>query len=485
MAGDLVRDRIMRVLPALLMLMIGAFWLASARTYLPHVDDFFMVTWAKAIAEGASFPVDALARSYPLAELFTLTPRLHSLVLATHFRAFGVSLESLLLFRAMLFLLSAGLVAIVAWQRRLNLVLVFFPALLCLSMLHTGLRPEGTALVFLFGGLALLMSSPASDAWPDLGRRTIGKTLIVLAPLAAPSALAYGAGLLIASDLRDLGRRRLWRLALEDIIALATGILVLGAMVGFDYAGFLQTYLKASEAITLVKLEPAQLVKGTLLIAAALIAWRTSPDAAFVVGAVGLGTLITLALHNKISISLPLTGLALLVLADLGSQHLRMQSWASAGLVVIFTALFFNQAVFAVASRAAPDAAAAVRSFAQRARAEGRTLLVDEVAAFHGLRLDIGGTKSWTWSMPSPKFRPVSTQDLREGESWIVSAYTIHGWLRSTSVEGFPEESRETARRLPALPCLLGRNSCRLPSVRWGYYLAERRDGLIKVRAVP
>jgi hypothetical protein len=485
MKGSLVPDGARQYMAPLAAIMTGAIWLACESVYLPHVDDLFELVWGKAIADNAALPVHALQRFLTTPDYFQYAPRLHNYALAGFFRAFGFNVESLLLYRSTAFVLSAGIISAAAIRLKLPLVAVFFPFLLCLTMLHTGLRPEGTALLPFAGGFALLWGDEAAHGASSFRKRTLAKSLIVLAPLAAPSALAYGAALLIVSDLHDLRRRPICLLALEDAVALTVGILALGAMTGFDYAGFVRVYTTAGEQVVLHNDMLTRVGKGAALIAAAYFTRGLSRHAAFAGYTVGLATLLSIGLHNKISISVPLMGLATLALADTVSQNSRWREAVWGLACAIFSIVFTNQVIFALGSHADPESEVAVRTFAQQARAEGRTLLVDEIAAIHGLKLDVGDAFAWTWSLRHPDARPKSIEDIREGESWIVSTYTIHGWLRSERVVGFPENWPTAEKHLPGLPCLVGRNSCRLPSVRWGYYLVERRNGVISVHSVP
>lgn len=476
-----------RLIAPLATVLLGCVWLASERAYLPHVDDLFMITWAKTVAEGGPLPVHALKRFLASPDFFAYSPRLHILALAAQFKAFGASVESVLGFRALLFAPAALVVAIAATRKRLDMVALLFPALLCLTMLHTGLRFEGTAMVLLLGGFMLLWLGDSTPGRRDTATRIAAKSLVILAPLAASSALAYGAAILIVSDVRDLTLRRrgIGQLAIEGIMALAVGILVLGTMIGFDYAKFVQVFTAAGENNVLFALAPMRMVNGLALLVAAFVMRRAAPEATFPVTAIGLGSLFSLVLHNKISISVPLTWLAVLLLADAASRQTRWRHMVLGVAAAVFVAMSFNQIQSLALARSSPDAGTAVRAFADQARREKRPLLVDEIAAIHGLRLDLGDAYAWTWSLPHPGSRPLGIEQIAEGESWIVSTYTIHGWLRSKGVAGFPESAPPSDKSLRGLPCLIGRNSCRLPAMRWGYYLIERRDGAVQVRAVP
>lgn len=147
-----------RSIAPLAMIVLGCVWLASERAcILPHVDDLFMITWAKTVAEAGSLPVHALKRFLATPDFFAYSPRLHILAMAAQFKAFGANIESVLGFRAITFALSALAVAVAAVHKRLSIVALFFPAALCLTMLHTGLRFEGTALALLLHGFAALL----------------------------------------------------------------------------------------------------------------------------------------------------------------------------------------------------------------------------------------------------------------------------------------------------------------------------------------
>lgn len=466
---------------ATLLIALIASWLASRALYLPHVDDLFIAAWAKAEADGASMPVHALSRFLVSPEYFQFSPKGHILALAVMFGVFTDPIDAVLALRVAVFVMAA---AIVAYRcREMPIVSIFFPLLLGITMLHTGLRWEGSALVLLLGGIMLLWETEPGSGLGTFARRTLAKTLIVLAPLAAPSALAYGAGILLVADLRQLSWRNLPALALEGAIALLVGILALGAMIGFDFHEFLRVYGAAGEGNVLLNFAPMRVFNGAGLLAVAFVLRHRAPRTSWLTAAIGLGALISVYLHNKISISIPMSSLALLLIADEAVKDRRRALWLTAGTIAL--ALYVNQIQFALLSRAEPAAAAEVHAFAERARSEGRTLLVDEIAGIHGLGLDLQQAYAWTWSLQHPNSRPGSIEAIKDGESWIISTYTIHGWLRSSGVAGFPVRAPAEASALRGLPCLLGRNSCRLPKTRWSYYLVERRNGEISMQIAP
>lgn len=471
---------------ALLPIALGTIWLSLGSVYLPHVDDLYIIAWAKTVADGAALPVHALSRFYPEPDYFLNAPRLHIYSLAAWIKAFGWSLDSLLAFRATLFAATSAVIVAVAVRRDLPLLAVFFPVALLVAMLHTGQRPESTALLLFTVGLAILWADSEPGRPISAAIRTLAKIALVLAPLAWPSALAYSAGLLIASDLRDFSRRPLRQLVAEDLIVLTIGVLALGVMVGFDYAEFLRVYLGVTkEHDDILSFNRMRFFNGSLLLIGAYLVRRQAGDVAFVVAAIGVGMLLGLILHTKLAISFPLVWLALLAMLDAASRDMRWRQAAWAVAAATFVVFLANQSVFALAARNSPTAAAAVQQFADTARREGRTLLTDEIGATFGLGLQIDGVYSWSFGLLHPAGRVKSVDQIREGESWIISSYTVHGWLKSTGVDGMPARRPEIDGLLPGTPCLTGRNSCRLPALRWAYYLIERRGGVVSIRMTP
>lgn len=477
-----------RLLPVAV-ICLGALWLHTERAFLPHVDDVVSYIWGRTLADGAAYPVHALSRSWQTPALFEYQTRLHFHVMSFFLRVFGTTnIEALLAFRALAFVLAAGIVTMAARHLKLPMVAIFFPLFLCLTMLHSGLRPEGTALPLFLGGFVLLWSGIDDIGHTRLRfiKRTFAKTLIILSPLVWPSMLPFGAALLLVSDARDLRRLPIWQLAIEGAIALGIGLAAHGLMINFNYVAFVQAYQALSEGYEdLFSFNKGRFLNGAALIGLGYLVRNRSPHAAFAGYAVGVGFLIALVLHSKFTISIPLNALAFTAIADALTRDHQLRTPVFATAATVCAVLFVNQAIFLVASKDSPAAQAAVQAFAKAARAEGRPLLVDEVAAIHGLKLDMGDDFAWSYSQALPANRPHSVDKIREGESWIVSMYTIHGWLKSEIVKGIPEPKPEAARSLPALPCLLGRNSCRLPAVRWGYYLIERRNGEISIRLTP
>jgi hypothetical protein len=481
------RPLVSSILWPMVIIVFGALWLRSERAFLPHVDDVVSLVWGQTLAEGAPYPVHALSRSWQSSALFEYQTRLHFHVMSFFLRVFGLTnIEALLAFRAIAFVMAAGIVTVAARHLKLPMVALFFPLFLCLTMLHSGLRPEGTAMPLFLTGFALLWCDGDDPTTLRLIKRTLAKILIILSPLVWPSMLPYGAAVLIVSDLRDVRRRPLGLLAVEDAIALGVGLVAHGTMINFEYVAFVQAYQALSEGYEdLFSFNPGRIANGLTLIALAYGVRTLSPQAAFAGYSVGLGFLIALVLHSKFTISIPMNVLAVTVMADVLTRDSRWRTPVFTLAALACAVLYTNQTIFLLTSKDSPEARSEVQAFAQTARAEKRPLLIDEVAAIHGLQLDVRDAYSWSYSQALPANRPLSVDKIQEGESWIVSFYTVHGWLRSELPTGIPQPKPNAARSVVGLPCLLGRNSCRLPAIRWGYYLIERRNGKIEIRLTP
>lgn len=464
-------------------ILVGVVWLGSPGAYVPHVDDLFIAAWARASVGQSPGDVPEIAEFVPSPEWFRLLTNGHVLALGTAFEVMGLATVSATVYRAALFAITAGLVGWYCWRQNWRLAATVVPAGILLVHLHAGLRFEITALPLMFGGLIGLLLAPARTG--RVGVRFAAKLAIVLAPLAAPSALVYGAAALIVAFVRDaiLDRRPL--AVLEDIVALAVGIVLLGLMIDFRYADFVGFLGSLSDDVPVLTLAPDRLASGLIVLALAVLVWRRSREAGLIAATVGLGNLFALVGHSKMPIATPLLTFAVLALVETVQKAGWQRLIARGGVIAVFTLLFVNQTVFALLSS---RDSASIDIVAERARAErdaGRRVLIDEVTAFHALDLDTTGMIGWTWSRRFPLNRPADINEVTAGETWIVSAYTIHGWLKSNRVAGFPGRDAPLAARFPPIGCWFGRNSCDLPRSKWGFYIVTRDATGVRLETVP
>ena len=106
-------------------------------------------------------------------------------------------------------------------------------------------------------------------------------------------------------------------------------------------------------------------------------------------------------------------------------------------------------------------------------------MVVDEAAAKYLYDYRIADKLSWTWLLEFPAWRPYQLDKLQPHDLWVVSRYTLMGYLRG---EHFLVPDLNLAavpyKTTPRLLCWLGRSSCRLPARRFDYVLVWRdKDG--------
>jgi hypothetical protein len=184
-------------------------------------------------------------------------------------------------------------------------------------------------------------------------------------------------------------------------------------------------------------------------------------------------------------IATPLLSLAIVALIEAFAPDGMRRRIARVGLTLTILVLFANQTIFAVLSNRDPTSLRAAGDLARAERDAGRRVLIDEVTAFHALDLDTRGMVGWTWSRRFPLNRPLDVNEITDGETWIISAYTIHGWLKSSRVAGFPGRDTPLAARFPPVGCWFGRNSCDFPRVKWQFYVVTRNQTGAVIKTIP
>ena len=75
-----------------------------------------------------------------------------------------------------------------------------------------------------------------------------------------------------------------------------------------------------------------------------------------------------------------------------------------------------------------------------------------------------------------PLARAEELQELRDGEVWYLSPYTLFAYLKGHTDIARALSDDVTYNRTPQLPCVMGRHSCRLPADGWTMLRLER-DG--------
>jgi len=440
-----------------------------------YADDLFYGAWGGYYGQTGKFTSAVLARQFPHLTELLIYPPLHMLMQGWFFRLVGYSSASADWYDAIACLL-ASLGWILAF-RRLGLgawSLAAAPLALA-AFCFIGQRPELTGIPLAALGLAALLG-------PSRPERFIGRLLLVLAPLAAPSALGFAGLLLALFTLEEAWRRRSVLPLLDSALAGFIGLLTLGVMIGFRYGEFLhaltwhQSRLGEGNMADSSKMGRAAFA----LVTAGLVWWRsrrTGPTLLLL--AIGLGMAASMFIHMRAGTEITMTGLSIILAVLCLVPQGRWRN--AAALVLLAGQLILTGDLFFFWSLSKADAALdqKTRTAVESLRAEGRTVVVDEAAAKYLYDYQIADKISWTWLLEFPAWRPYKIEELQPGDVWVVSRYTIMGYLRG---DYFLAPSLNLAalpyKTTPRILCWLGRSSCRLPARRFDYVLVWRdRDG--------
>jgi hypothetical protein len=338
-----------------------------------------------------------------------------------------------------------------------------------------GQRPELTGIPLIALGFAALLG-------PSRGERFVGRLLIVLGPLAAPSALGFGALLLALFTLHEACTRRSLMPILDSVAAGLLGLLALGGMIGFRYGEFLhalawhQSRLGEGNMADTSKSGRAALA----LIGAALVWWRTRRvEPCLLLLAIGIGMLASMFMHMRAGTEITMTGLSIILIVLCLVPVPRWRTAAAIALTLgqlVLAGDLFSFWAFSKADAALDDK---TRARIEELKSEGRTVVVDEAAAKYLYDYRIADKLSWTWLLEFPAYRPYSIGELQLRDVWVVSRYTVMGYLRG---QYFLARDLDLAavpyKTTPRVLCWLGRSSCRLPARRFDYVLVWRdKDG--------
>jgi len=158
----------------------------------------------------------------------------------------------------------------------------------------------------------------------------------------------------------------------------------------------------------------------------------------------------------------------------------RFQRTAYVLYTLVFLVLTANFLVFYVLSERAPGRAAATRDYWNDIGADHR-VFIDETMAHHYLDHQTRDAVSWTWGREFPLARAEELNELRAGEVWYLSPYTLFAYLKGHTAIAKALAEDVDYRRLPQLSCVMGRHSCRLPAERWTMLRLQRDDDRIMV----
>ena len=311
-----------------------------------------------------------------------------------------------------------------------------------------------------------------------------GLALWGCAPLAAPAVFAWSFGAIFVLQVWRLatGQAGPARVLAEGAAALALAFFVFALSTNFEFREFLtQFFYHASRSTG---------GGSTWKLSSALSPLPPLPGCCF--GGTGLrpplchaacGQFLAAFLHDKALIRNLAASMVFLIALEtlLPVRWMVAKAGLAAILFLLLAANFFSFYLFSGDNGSAD----LVRAAYARDLQQGRRVFVDEVMAQHFLDQNTGGALSWTWGGSFPKARPTSLEDLAPGDVWYVSEYTLQGYLKGRHAVARAVLGDESYRRVPQLPCLLGRHSCNLPESRWTMLRLERTaHGVLSVRAI-
>jgi hypothetical protein len=462
---------------ALILFSLALIWPFPAFFY---ADDLFYGSWAAHFGATGTHWNPLLARQFPHLDEYLIYPPLHMVVAGWFFKLAGFSDLSVRIYTALCFCIATYGLLIVFNRLALSAVSIAGVPLVLVAFSFIGLRPELTGAPLLLIGLALLLDD---SVW----RARVGRCLIVIAPLAAPSMLALSAALLIVFSFADLVTRRSLLPMLEGLFAALIGLLVLGALIGFRFVDF-----AAQTAYHHTRLPPAVMfdADGSMRALAcftgcyAIHRWTSYRKAALLIFAIGLGFTLALFLHLRAAAEMIMTGMALLIGVLVLLPRESCKKISAVGLMLVQIALVGNLLAFWLFSIRDPALDTKTRALVAALANEGRAIIVDEVAARYLYDYKALDKLGWTWILPFPDYRPAHLSALQQGDLWVISRHSLLGYLRGQTPLAAPLATDIVPHKvLPGIPCFLGRNSCRLPVRQFDYVLFWRgADGGVLVQ---
>ncbi|MEO9526670.1 hypothetical protein [Roseibium sp.] len=482
-ASPVTRVRLLLVSGFLLPLVCGLVFFWPDRT-IPNVDDLFFIPWAMEWAGTGRHWNSLLAVQFPELQSYHLQPRLHMVLAGGFFAVAGTGTTALVLFEFLCYGLTSLAFVAICLRLNLRLAAMFTPLLFAPAFVVAGFRLELTgSLLFLTGllvSLPLIQSEgPGDGSRFRTGVGVFGKFLLATAPLAAPAVFAWSLGAIAMIEIARLASRQAGpvRLAVEGLAALGLALLVFAVSVDFEFAAFFEQFAYHASRSTGGGFNDEAIFRAVLFAAAAGIVYRKARAAALLCASLAAGQFLAAFLHDKALIRNLAASMVFLVAVDAAFSAHRARAKAVL-FALLFGVLSFNFVSFYLLSTPAGNAKDVAAAYS-RDLAAGRRVFIDEIMAHHYLDQQTDGALAWTWGGTFPKGRPTRTADLEDGDVWYVSEYTLLGYLKGhhdTAKTLWPDPQY---RRVPQIPCVLGRQSCNLPQERWTMMRLERTAGRV------
>ncbi|WP_428648470.1 hypothetical protein [Roseibium sp.] len=470
----------------ILTLICGLIFFWPDRT-IAHVDDLFFIPWASEYAASREHINPLLSVQFPGLENYHLYTRFHLIIAGLFLDLFGTSTVSVLAYEFTCYFLTSLAFSALCLAIRLPRAALFVPVLFAPMYVVTGFRLEITACVFWMFGLFLLFGAGAlQQKGSPLLRvsllRAAAKLALAFAPLASPAVFAWSLGAILIHDLWRLVFReaKFIPLLLENAAALAAGLLVFSISIDFQYREFVDQIVFHSARSTGHGVNGEALGRAALFALAGLVSFRWSRPVALLCLMLSLGQGAGAFLHDKVPVRNLAASMIFLVVVDALARG-RLRRVAPVLYVLTFFAVSANFLLFYTVSGPVGGVEAAARDYRSDIEADKR-VFIDETMAHHFLDHQTRDAISWTWGRKFPLARAEHLSELREGEVWYLSPYTLFGYLKGHTQIAKALAGEVRYERVPQLPCVMGRHSCRLPAERWAMLRLERDGETIKVR---
>lgn len=459
---------------------------------IANVDDLFFVPWAQEFSASGRHYSPLLASQFPDLESYHLQPRLHLVLAGWMFRLVGTGTAELVLLEFLAFALTSLAFAALCLRLRLTRAALFTPLVFAPCYAVAGFRLELTGALLFVAGLLLLVPAMGRVAAPERGggRKTslptvAGLALLGIAPLAAPAVFAWSLGAVVVLSVSHLtlSAAAAVRILAEGLAALAVALGVFAVSIDFEFQEFVRQFAyHASRSVGGGVNEEALLRVVLFAGAFGLLFRRRARLAALLCLMLAVGQGLAATLHDKALIRNLAAAMVFLLVIDagLGAQRRRLKS---AVLVILALVLGINFLSFRLFSVDAGNSAAVTDAY-RADLAAGRRVFIDETMAQHYLDQQTGGALSWTWGGLFPKGRPTGIDDLQEGDVWYLSEYTLLGYLKGRHDLVGRIWDDPDYDRVPQIPCVLGRQSCNLPEVRWTMLRIAREGGAASVETL-
>ncbi len=460
------------------------FW--PGRT-IPYVDDLFFIPWASEFARTGRHWNPLLAVQFPGLENYHLQPRLHLTLSGWFLSVTGVSTATIVLFEFLCYVATSLVFVVFCLRLNLRSAAFFTPLIFAPMYVVSGFRLELTGSLIWMLGLLLVLPIAAKAVTGDR-RQTGGETaasiagtaLLGIAPLTALSMLAWSAGVIAILQIWRLKTRQasIARVLSEGLAALAFAAALFAVLVNFEFAEFFrQIAYHATRSHGSGRFNVEAVVRAAMFAGVSWFVFRKSRTVGLICFCLAAGQFLGAFVHDRPLVRNLAAAMVFLLAVDtlLEPRWQKLKLGLCTALVLVLSSNFI---VFYLVSKPLPNRPAVVEAYRQDL-ADRKRVFIDETMAHHFQDQQTSGALSWTWGGTFPKGRPTSMADLKEGDVWYVSEYTLLGYLKGRHDIAQKVWPKNDYHHVLQFSCSLGRQSCNLPANRWTMLRLERLEGTV------